>query len=177
MTATAAEGGGAHIPWDDIDEGVRPLIRALDGFPGITPIGSCEGHEPVYGADYYEGYVAVKIASLAALEDLLDALPVAINGAPNGWRVSPSWIRGYFRNTTETGKLVFYLVFGGYPLERQRNLLTSCTSAILERLQNAAGGLQCQQHMDDSQPSFQDHTVGPCHSEGTSPRQALLLPG
>lgn len=33
------------IPYDEIDEPIRSLVRVLNAFPGTTTIGSCGGHE------------------------------------------------------------------------------------------------------------------------------------
>jgi hypothetical protein len=41
MTADLATG----IPYDEIDPGIRALVRALNAFPGIETIGSCGGHD------------------------------------------------------------------------------------------------------------------------------------
>jgi hypothetical protein len=33
------------VPWKELDPPIVPMVRALNSFPGIHPIGSCGGHE------------------------------------------------------------------------------------------------------------------------------------
>jgi len=96
----------------------------------VRPVGSCAGHEPIGSAEYYEGYLAFVPDSLEALEALVGALPMPMNLWRNGWAISPRWIRGSFRKSLDTGKLVFFITLGGYPLSAQRKLLLDVAKSI-----------------------------------------------
>ena len=103
----------------------------MNQLDGIKTIGSCAGHDPVYGDDYYEGYVAFYVDSISALHYLISALPCCVNSFWNGWAIAPKWIRGTFRNTTADGRPVWLLYFGGDPLSNQRSLLLEAARTLL----------------------------------------------
>jgi len=110
------------IPWDEIDEEIRPLVEELDRWPGLEPVGSCAGHEPCVEPDYYEGYVAFRVSGIEALERFLEILPFRVDLPRKGVWASQR-LTGSFRNSCQDSKLTFFLGIGGAPLESQRVLL------------------------------------------------------
>ncbi|MGW9032200.1 hypothetical protein ACWGQ5_51100 [Streptomyces sp. NPDC055722] len=69
-------------PWESLDTGVVPLVRALYSLPGIVTISSCEGH-PDRDGDKAEWHIGWKLRSADPEASIRDAGP-----SPEGWLVT-----------------------------------------------------------------------------------------
>lgn len=117
-----------QIPWDEIDQKIKPLVRAINNWPGIETIGSCAGHKPLYH-NYHEGYILFRADTIDALTKLCAALPLGVQPMRAGVSYAPQWIRGAMGKRGDE-ILSFILCFGGYPLNQQRDLLSMCAEKL-----------------------------------------------
>jgi hypothetical protein len=122
------------IPYDQIDVEVRRLVALLNRRCGIRTISSCVGHAP---GD--ECQIALRITTLAALGDLVSALPFTgervrwCSGRPT---MQALWMTA---ETTDAEPLTFRLHLSGTPLYARRDLVLAVENALATGLDSGPG--------------------------------------
>lgn len=83
-------------PWESLDSGITPLVRAFVAFPGITTVSSCEGH-PERDGEEAEWHIGWKLRSADPAVSIIDAGP-----HPDGWLLT-EWLQWHVHDLTRAG--------------------------------------------------------------------------